>query len=449
MLGEIGIILLLVVANGIFAGTELAVVSARNGRLQELATNGNQGAAAALRLREDPNRFLSAVQVGITLIGTLAGAFGGASLAARLDSVLETIPFLAPYADTLALALVVLGITYLSLVIGELVPKRLALQSAETIAVIMSRPMTLLATISRPIIFLLSWSTELVLALIGRRNVPESIVTEEDIRHLVREGAQEGSVDPQEEQVIEGVFNLSDRTVRQIMTPRVDVQAVAADARLGDVLDKLIESGYSRFPAYEGGGDLDDVVGVVHVRDLLQLYRTQGEDAKVRAAMFPPTLVPEQARAASLLNIFRRSQRHLAIVVSELGSVEGIVTLEDVIEEIVGDILDEHDVIEQQAITVREDGSLLIDGAISIDIVKQRLHVDELPEEEFYQFNTLAGFVLSLLGRIPKAGDSIIWDGWSFEVVDMDGLRIDKVLVQREKESAQQSGSEQMSKGFQ
>lgn len=439
MLVEIGLILLLVMANGLFAGTEIAVVSARSGRLQELAEDGNRGAQAALRLREDPNRFLSAVQVGITLIGTLAGAFGGASMANRLAKVLAEVPVVAPYADTAALALVVILITYLSLVIGELVPKRLALQSPEGIATFMAPPMSVLAAVSRPMIVVLSWSTNLLLALLGRGNVPESTVTEEDIRHLVREGAQEGAVDPQEEQVIEGVFNLGDRTVRQIMTPRVDVQAVNAENSLGKVIDDLIESGYSRFPVYEGDGDLDNVVGVVHVRDLLHAYRMRGEAVKVREVMVPPTLVPEQARAASLLTIFRRSQRHMAMVVSELGSVEGIVTLEDVLEEIVGDIFDEHDEIAQQAITVREDGSLLIDGSLPIDILKQRLDVDTLPDEEFYQFNTLAGFVLSLLGRIPKAGDFVVWNGWSFEVVDMDGLRIDKVLVQPEKEVAREN----------
>ncbi len=431
MLLEIGIILLLIVANGVFAGSEIAIVSARQGRLQQLADEGNRGAAAALHLQEDPNRFLSTVQIGITLIGTLAGAFGGASLATRLALLLAPLPGVGEYADNLALVLVVLGITYLSLVIGELVPKRLALKRAEPLAATLSLPMTALASISRPAVAFLGWSTETVLRLFGDSSDSESRVTEEDIRYLVREGAEEGTVEPEEKRVIEGVFNLSERTVRQIMTPRKDMYALDGDAPLGKVLAELIDSGYSRFPVYQRTAD--NLVGVVHVRDVLDLYHTEGEQALVRSAMLPLTVVPEQMPAARLLPIFRKNQRHLAVVVSELGTVEGVVTLEDVLEEIVGDILDEHDVEEAQAIVTREDGSLLIDGTLPIDVLKDRLDIDELPNEEENYYDTLAGFLLNLLGRIPSAGDSIDWDGWRFEIVDMDGFRIDKVLVQSQR----------------
>jgi putative hemolysin len=430
MLVEIGVILLLVLVNGLFAGAELAIISARGGRLQQLAENGDAGAAAALNLREDPTRFLSTIQVGITLIATLAGVFGGASTAATLSETLRPLPVVGPYAETLALVLVVVGITYLSLVVGELVPKRLALQSAEAIAARLAPAMKRLATFNRPIVALLSLSTEGVLMLLGRRQHVETTVTEEDIRQLVREGAQEGSVEPQEEQIIEGVFKLSERTVRQIMTPRVDMEVLDADSAVGDVLNEVIEIGYSRYPVYHE--QPDEIIGIVHVRDLLELYHTQGREALVRDAMASPTLVPETTRASLLLTTFRKTQRHMAIVVSELGSVEGVVTLEDVLEEIVGDILDENDEIEAQAITVRDDGSLLIDGSLPIDMLKQRLEIDELPDEEFHQFDTLAGFVLSLLGRIPQPGEWMSWNGWRFEIMDMDGLRIDKVLVQHE-----------------
>lgn len=430
MLVEIGVILLLVLANGLFAGTELAIISARGGRLQQLAEDGNPGAATALTLRQDPTRFLSTIQVGITLIATLTGVFGGASTAATLSNTLRPLPVVGPYAETVALVLVVAGITYLSLVVGELVPKRLALQSAEAIAARMAPAMQRLATLNRPVVALLSLSTEGVLMLLGRRQHVETTVTEEDIRQLVREGAQEGSVEPQEEQIIEGVFKLSERTVRQIMTPRVDMEVLEADVAVGDVLNEVIEIGYSRYPVYHE--QPDEIIGIVHVRDLLELYHTQGRDALVRAAMSSPTLVPETTRASLLLTTFRKNQRHMAIVVSELGSVEGVVTLEDVLEEIVGDILDENDEIEAQAITVRDDGSLLIDGSLPIDLLKQRLEIDELPDEDFHQFDTLAGFVLSLLGRIPQPGEWMSWNGWRFEIMDMDGLRIDKVLVQQE-----------------
>lgn len=427
MLIEIGVIVLLVLANGLLAGTELAMVSARPGRLQQLADQGHKGAAVALHLRETPNQFLSTVQVGITLIATLAGVFGGATTAARLRQVLEPLPVVGPYAEQLSLALVVLGITYLSLVIGELVPKRLALQSAEPIAARLARPMHGLAILTYPLTKLLGWSTEAVLALLRRRDTSEANVTEEDIRHLVHEGAEEGAVEPQEEQIIERVFKLGERTVRQIMTPRIDVSALEASARIGDILDEVTDEGYSRYPVYEDNPD--EIVGVVHVRDLLRHYRSAPQDSHVRDAMYPPTLVPEHARASTLLATFRKNQRHLALVVSDLGSIEGVVSLEDVLEEIVGDILDESDEILPQAVTVRDDGSLLIDGNLAIDLLKQRLGVDELPDEAFYQYGTLAGFVLSLVGRIPTEGDTVSWEGWSFEVVDMDGRRIDKVLV--------------------
>jgi putative hemolysin len=439
MLVEIGVILLLVLVNGLFAGTELAIISARGGRLQQLAEQGNQGAAAALNLREDPTRFLSTIQVGITLIATLTGVFGGASTAAALSNTLRPLPVVGPYAETLSLVLVVVGITYLSLVVGELVPKRLALQSAEAIAARMAPAMKRMAMLNRPIVALLSLSTEGVLMLLGRRQHVETTVTEEDIRQLVREGAQEGSVEPQEEQIIEGVFKLSERTVRQIMTPRIDMEVLDADAAVGDVLGEVIEIGYSRYPVYRE--QPDEIIGVVHVRDLLELYHTRGRDVLVRDAMSSPTLVPETTRASLLLTTFRKTQRHMAIVVSELGSVEGVVTLEDVLEEIVGDILDENDEIEAQAIIVRDDGSLLIDGSLPIDTLKQRLEIDELPDEAFHQFDTLAGFVLSLLGRIPQPGEWMTWNGWRFEIMDMDGLRIDKVLVQQEQpaQEAEQS----------
>ncbi len=431
MLEIVGIILLLIVAHGVLTSAELAVASTRSGRLQQFADQGHKGAAAALRLREDPERFLSTVQLGITVIGTLASVLGGMRLTAFVSARLAAYPWLAPYTDALAFVLVVGVLSYLLLVVGELVPKRLAVQSPEAIAMGQARLLQGVITFSRPLRVLLGWSTEAILALMGRRNKAEASVTEEDIRELVHEGAQEGSVEPQEEQIIAGVFRLGSRTVRQIMTPRIDISALDGRTRIADVLDMVIDVGYSRYPVYQDNPD--ELVGVVHLRNLLQEYRARGELALVQDVMFPPTLVPENARASTLLTTFRKNQRHLAIVVSELGSVEGVVTLEDVLEEIVGDILDESDEYEAQAITVRDDGSLLIDGNLPIDLLKERLEVDELPDESFYQYDTLAGFMLSQIGRIPDAGESLTWNNWRFEVVDMDGLRIDKVLVSYEK----------------
>lgn len=428
---ELLIIVLLSLANGLFSATEIAMVSARRGRLEQRAENGSAGAEVALKLQDDPNRFLSAVQVGITLIATLSGVFAGATLAEQLTPTLVALPYIGPYGVPLAQVLVVILVSYLSLVLGELVPKRLALQSAEAVAALMAPPMSFLALMSTPVITVLTFSTDLLLRLLGRANVAEERVTEEDIRALVREGAEGGTVALQEQQFIESIFKFSDRAVRHIMTPRHDVEMLDADATLGEVIDELLSSGYSRFPIYEESPD--DIIGTVHVRDLLMLYRRQGEDAKVREVVSPPLYVPENSRASALLATFRKGRRHMALVVSELGGIEGVVTLEDVLEEIVGEIGDEFDDIETPPVVVREDGSMLAEGSLNVDDVKRLLDEDELPDEETFRFDTLAGFVISLLGQIPTTGDVVTWDGWRFEVIDMDGLRVDKVLISRER----------------
>lgn len=431
---EIVLILALILANGVFAGTELAILGAKRGRLEQQADDGNRGAQAALQLRDDPNRFLSAVQVGITLIGVLTGAFGGATLAGRLAPFLVDLPLLGPVANQAALIIVVVLITYLTLVFGELVPKRIALLKSETYASIIAPPMTMIARLSAPVVGLLSFSTQLVLRLIGLGNAPDAQVTEEDIRALVREGAEGGTVEQQEQEFIESIFKFSDRSVRHIMTPRHDVEMLEADASLGEVLDELLESGYSRFPVYDETPD--QIVGTVHVRDLLVLYRRVGEAAKVRDAISQPLYVPENSRASALLATFRKNRRHMALVVGELGGIEGVVTLEDVLEEIVGEIDDEFDDAAIPPVVVRDDGSYLVDGVLPIDDVKHLLDVEDLPDEETYRFDTLAGFVISLLGSIPTAGDKVAWGGWIFEVIDMDNLRVDKVLVMRAPPSA-------------
>ena len=425
---EIGIILLLLVANGIFSGTELAMVSARRGRLQQKADDGDVGAQTALALQDDPNRLLSTVQVGITLIGTLTGVFGGASIADSLAPQLAGIPFVEDHAETVALASVVILLTYLSLVIGELVPKRLALQHAEWIAMRLAKPMSIISRITQPLVSLLTWSTELILRLVGQRESANSSVTEEDIRQLVREGAQDGALEPHEREIFENVFSLGDMSVRQVMTPRTDVYALDANARLGDVVDALLESGFSRAPVYEG--NLDRVVGVVHGRDILRLVRIGDLNIPVRVAMREPLFVPEQSRAADTLALFKKKQQHLAVVVGELGTVEGVITLEDVIEEIVGDIADEYDDAESPHIVRREDGSYLIDGITPIDDVVSRTNLT-IQLKENAQYDTLAGYMLSLLGHIPHAGEYIVVHEWRLEVIDMDGLRIDKILVSK------------------
>jgi putative hemolysin len=427
---ELSIIIFLALLNGVFAGTETAMISARRGRLEQLAASGNLRADAAMHLQADPNRFLATVQVGITLIATISGVFGGASLAGTLAPLIGDIPLLAPYADTLALVLVIALITYLSLVLGELVPKRIALQNAEAIAALMARPMNVLAAASRPVIGLLTWSTETVLTLLGRREHSEEMVTEDDILYAVCEGADSGTVAPEERDIVELVFDLGDRSVRQIMTPRRDMYVLCADDILGAVIDDFIEQGYSRVPLYRENSD--NIVGVVHARDILRGYRSGELDQPLSQLMHTPLFVPENSRAAALLPTFRKQQRHLALAVGELGGIEGLVTLEDVLEEIIGEINDEHDVQHDEAIIRRADGSFLAEGTLPIDRLKDLLQVEALPNEEEYRYDTLAGFVLSLLGQIPRSGQFAVWNAWRFEVVDMDGLRIDKVLIARQ-----------------
>lgn len=424
---EVLIILALILANGVFAGTELAILGAKRGRLEQQADDGHLGARTALRLQDDPNRFLSTVQVGITLIGVLTGAFGGATFAAQLAPGLRELPYVGAYADQLALGLVVLAITYLTLVFGELVPKRIALLKSEAYATLIAPPLNLLSRLASPLVGLLSFSTQLILRLLGLGNAPEAHITEEDIRALVREGAEDGSVTLHEQEFIDSIFKFSDRAVRHIMTPRRDVEMLEGDASLGAVLDELLESGYSRFPVYEETPD--QVIGIVHVRDLLMLYRRKGGEARVREVLAEPLYVPENSRASALLATFRKGRRHMAIVVGELGGIEGVVTLEDVLEEIVGEIDDEFDEASPEPVVRREDGSLLAEGSLGIDDVKSLLDVDELPDEDTYRYDTLAGLVIALLGRIPTTGDVVEWDVWRFEVVDMDSLRVDKVLI--------------------
>ncbi len=430
MLLEISLILVLVVAYSVCAGTDGALIAARRGRLQQSADQGHQSAMVAIRLQDDAYQLLSTVRATLVLIAILIGALGGLNLTTALIGWLRPLPVVGIYAEYVSLALVVFSITCLVLVLGEVVPRRLTLQNAEAFVIRIARPMLCFTWLGRPLVMLVMGCSEGVLWLLGRRSVAAEPVTEDDIRQIVREGAQGGIVAPEEQELIESVFEFSTLVVRHIMTPRRDVYALESEALLGDVLDDLLESGFSRFPVYDQ--DLDHVVGIVHVRDLLRSYRADGANIPVRTMMYRPVFVPESGRAAVLLATFRKSKQHMAIVVSEHGGVEGVVTLEDVLEKLVGDIADEHDEAADRALIEREDGSLLIDGLLPIDEFKQHLNLKALPGEEVYRFDTLAGFVLSLFGQIPRTGDVVRWSDWRFEVVDMDGLRIDKILALRE-----------------
>lgn len=423
---EILVIFLLLLANGFFAMSEIAVVSARRARLQQRAEEGDPRAVDALALAQDPDDFLSTVQVGITLIGILAGAFGGATVARYLAAALATIPALAPYSSALGLALVVVLITYLSLVIGELAPKRLALNAPERIAMAVARPMRGLARFVAPLVWLLSTSTDLLLRLLGFRPSPEPSVTEEEIRVMIAEGAQAGVFTAAETEVVQNVFRLADRTVSSVMTPRLDIVWLDVADDPDQIRCKVAESGFSRFPVCQGG--LDNVVGIVEAKALL-VCQWEGGPLNLSAVMRPPQFVPEVSSAVSLLSLFQESGLHCALVVDEYGSVQGLVTLHDVLRAALGDVTEATPGEEPMAVQ-REDGSWLLDGRLSADDLRALLGLrGDLPGEEEGAYETLGGFVMMHLGRIPEVADHFEWAGLRFEVVDMDGRRVDKVLV--------------------
>ena len=436
---QFAVIILLMLANGFFAASEIAIVSARRGRLQQRAESGNRGAHVALELAQEPNRFLATVQVGISLIGTFAAAIGGDALAGPLARRLS--PVVGPgSANAVALMLVVLLITYLSLILGELVPKRLAMQQAEAVATFVAPIMRLIARLAAPIVWFLTVSTQAVLTLLGCGRAVEAPVTEEDVLSLVREGAQVGTVEPTEQQIIQNVFELTDRTVRSIMTPRTALMAVALDTPFDVAVERVLASGYSRIPVYEGS--LDNVVGILHVKDLLgALYRRVGGQMppSLRDLLHPPVFVPGHLRVAALRQSFQQGQTHMVVVVDEYGQVDGIVTLEDVLEELTGDIADEYDAADMTVVR-RPDGSFLVDGRLSYPDAVDRIGLpprDELELEDLGDFDTVAGFLLVLLGHIPRVGEAATWHGWRFEVVDMDGVRIDRVLISRPRSKAE------------
>jgi len=423
---EILLILLLVLLNGAFAMSELAIVSARRARLMAMQRKGSAGAAAAIALAEDPQRFLPTVQVGITLVGILAGAFGGARLSGALAGVVALVPGLASAAAEIAFALVVVMITYLSLIMGELVPKQLALRHAETIAVVVARPLAWLSRATSPIIWVLSTSSALVLRLFGRHDPADGAVTEEEVKAVVAEGATSGAIETEERQMIERVLRLADKPVRALMTPRTELEWIDRTAPAEDVARRLRASGVTRFIVAEGR--VDNVVGVVAAKDLLDQL-LEGRALAVQAATRQPIVLPDTLSALDALERLRGDPIGLALVLDEYGSFEGVVTASDLLEAIVGE-LGVSETTESRPAVRRHDGSLLLDGLMASDELKSRLDLPDLPREGTY--HTVAGLMLALLQRVPKEGDRIAWAGWRFEIIDMDGRRVDKVLAVKE-----------------
>lgn len=420
---EIAIILLLILLNGLFAMSEIAVVSARRVRLQNMASQGSKGAETALELLAAPNRFLSTVQVGITLVGVFAGAFGGAALAADLAAPLTNLPLIGRYANTISLFLVVGAITYLSVVIGELVPKRIALHSAERISALVSRPMHALSVLATPVVRLLSISTDAVVRMLGIESTREADVTEEEIRILVEQGAQAGIIEEAERDMVESVFRLGDRPLEAMMTPRTEIVWLDVNAPEEESRRIAEESSHSRFPVCDG--DLDHVVGIVLAQDLLAGCLA-GRDFDL-TVMKEPLFVPETMRALHALERFKESGMSMALLIDEYGGVEGLVTLIDILEAIVGDIPTPEEMA-APPIVQRDDGTWLVDGLLTLDEFREEFDVPAFPGEGRYQ--TIGGFVVFMLGELPQTGDTVQWEGYRFEIVDLDGHRVDKVLLQ-------------------
>ncbi len=422
---ELGLLFILLVLNGVFAMTEIAVVSSRKNRLRARAEAGDAGAVAALALAESPNQFLSTVQIGITLIGIFAGAFGGATLAAELATGFEAIPFLAPVATEAAFIVVVALLTFFTLVIGELVPKRIGLLHPEALASTAARPMRTLATAMRPIVALLSISTDGLLRLAGIKPTADSGVSEEEVTGLVREGMRTGVFLPSEGPMVEGVLALDRVRVREIMTPRPSMTWLEADATHDENWRKIVASHRSRFPVCDGSPD--HILGIVTVKSLYANLAAEAP-AALRDLVTEPLYVSELQSAAHLLEDLKRSHRQFALVTDEFGTISGLVTLNDLTEAIVGD-LPELGRTTETRVHRREDGSYLVAGLVDLDELADVLPALAASLDDDLRSDTVGGFICELLGRVPNEGDIVTVADHHFEVVDMDRLRVDKILV--------------------
>jgi putative hemolysin len=440
ILTEAGIILVLLLANGLFSMTEIAVVSARKSRLRERADRGDSRARAALDLAENPNRFLATVQVGITLVGVLAAAFGGARLTAELTRLLRPVPGLEPFAESLSFGLVVALITLATLIIGELVPKRLGLANPEGVAVALAGPMNALSRLAAPLVNLLGWCTDALIKVCRLPSERATPVNEEDVKLLVREGMRAGVFHPGEPAMVEGVLGLDRLSVRELMTPRAKIIWINVSDSHESIWHKVVVSGHTTFPVYEGNRDL--VVGMVTVK-AIYAHLAAGLPVRIKDLMTAPLVVPASQSAATLLETFKRSGKHLALVADEFGGIVGLVSLHDLMEAIIGEFPSQDERLRPRA-QQRGDGSWLVDAAIELNEFARALPGFELPPGSGRDFRTFAGFVFQHLGHIPTEGESFVWQDYTVEIIDMDGHRVDKVLLlpRRPPTSTSASGSD-------
>jgi putative hemolysin len=431
VLFEIFVILVLFAANGLFAAAELALVSANRGRLKEQAEQGHRRAQAALRLAGNPNHFLATIQVGITLVGTLAAAYGGASLARELETGLRSIgwTWLSTVSRELSLGIVVLAITVGSILVGELIPKRIALHDPTRVAVALTPLVAWLEVVTRPVVWLLGRVTEVLARLLGFGGETRPATSLQDIRHLIEMGTAEGLVDPVEQKLAFEALQLGDRIVRQVMRPRIDIDALDVETPADELLGTIAMAGFSRLPVYEH--DLDHIIGFVHLKDVLRQHYL-GWQLDLRKLIRKAMLVPDTLRLDQLLVRFQEERNQLAIVVDEYGATRGMVTLEDVLEELVGELLTEHHERVEQMIVPDEQGGWLVDGTVSLADLLESIGASQLLSRLPRNVSSVAGLVLDELGRIPNLGEQVSWQGLRLEVVDLDGRRIDRLRVWRE-----------------
>jgi putative hemolysin len=424
---DVALLAFLILLNALFAMSEMALSASRKARLQVMVEAGESGAQAAIDLHDNPTKFLSTVQIGITSISVLNGIVGDAAFSGPLSAwLLQTFPLSQRAGDVTATALVVVIITVLSIIFGELVPKRVGLMYPETVARLVAQPMEWLSMATRPVVFLLGACTEGILRLLGIRGGPSRSVTEEEIAASLEEGLDAGVIEAQEHQMVRNVFRLDDRQIGSMMIPRTEIRWIDANASINDVLAAVAEEEHSRYPVCRGG--LDDVIGVIAAHSLLRPL-SENRMASLTEHLQPPVFVPETLSGMELLEHFKVSGAELVFVVDEYGAVQGVITVRDVLEAITGEFGTPSD--EDAWAVQREDGSWLIDGLIPVPELKDRLELKDMPEEDRGRYNTLAGMVMLLLGRLPTTTDSVEWSGWRFEVMDMDGKRVDKVLASR------------------
>jgi len=426
---EILIIFLLLAANGVFAMAEIAVVSSRKGKLRQLANAGNKSARTALELAESPNRFLSTVQIGITLVGIIAGAYGGATLSDKLADVIQTWPVVGAYSKSVSFFIVVTIITYFSLVIGELLPKRIGLGNPEGIAMTLGGFMNFLSKWTSPVVNFLTFSTDALFRLAGIKAKEENAVSEEEVKGLMQEGLRAGAFHHVESQMVSSVLELDQLKVRDLMTPRPKMIWVSADEPHEAVWHKIVVSGHSYFPVYRG--NRDNIVGVVSVK-AIYANLAAGVGVKIKDLMIPPLVVPESQNTLQLLETFKSTRKHMALVTDEFGSITGVVTLNDIMEAIVGDLATQEERAKPE-VRQRDDGTWLIDALVDLDKVERALPGFRFDTDGSRDYQTLAGYVVKRFGRVPKEGETFESQGYVFEVLDMDRHRVDKILAMKAK----------------